>query len=283
MYNFIRYSEERSITVLLSSTLGVPNSLHEDLLEFVKKNSIVKNGYRIYLSSVDSLNTSLMYETRLKLARKSFSQHARNIVENSNVKTIVDVLDHLYDQHYERVTVVLESVSSVFDLEKIEKLVQSQNGVERKNGKMYRFEKINFLRYTKGQQLFEQSKTVLESVYANNFKSFLSSLPEELRDSKNESRIAFKLFKNSLLNSLLNKNKKYPLVKIKKVSDLREEYIDGKLFHVGDDVIIESTQETGVISMLGPNYVIVEKDIDGTKVRQWLNAVTKRVKNSHVT
>ena len=54
-------------------------------------------------------------------------------------------------------------------------------------------------------------------------------------------------------------------------TEIRESYVDGKLFDVGDTVVIKETGEVASVKHLGTNYVIVEKS--GNQYRKWLDAV----------
>ena len=56
------------------------------------------------------------------------------------------------------------------------------------------------------------------------------------------------------------------------VSETKEQFVKGELFELGDSVVIKETEEVGVVSVLGANYVIVEMT-DGKKLRKWLDAV----------
>ena len=61
-------------------------------------------------------------------------------------------------------------------------------------------------------------------------------------------------------------------VQLEKVSDRREDYVNGKLFRTGDEVIIKETQEVGKITVLGANYVMVDFGNE-TKRRCWLEDI----------
>ena len=60
--------------------------------------------------------------------------------------------------------------------------------------------------------------------------------------------------------------------------ETREQFVKGELFELGDTVVIKETEEVGVVSVLGANYVIVEMT-DGKKLRKWLDAVEDSRRN----
>ena len=71
-------------------------------------------------------------------------------------------------------------------------------------------------------------------------------------------------------------------VELEPVSETREQFVQGKLFDLGDTVIIKESDEMGTIAHLGTNYVVVQISEDRS-VRKWLEDVTKvDVKESNV-
>ena len=63
-------------------------------------------------------------------------------------------------------------------------------------------------------------------------------------------------------------------VELEPVSEVREQFVQGKLFDLGDTVIVKESDEMGIITHLGTNYVVVQITEDKT-VRKWLDDVTK--------
>ena len=60
-------------------------------------------------------------------------------------------------------------------------------------------------------------------------------------------------------------------VDLGKLNELRENYVQGNLYEIGDTVVIKSTEEIGIVSVLGSNYVVVETN--GKRVRKWLQDI----------
>ena len=56
------------------------------------------------------------------------------------------------------------------------------------------------------------------------------------------------------------------------VSEIREDYIEGSLFQVGNNVVIKETQQKGIVKVCGSNYLLVELNEGGRK-RCWLDSV----------
>jgi hypothetical protein len=63
-------------------------------------------------------------------------------------------------------------------------------------------------------------------------------------------------------------------IELESVSKEREQFVQGKLFEIGDTVIIKESDEMGIITHFGTNYLVVELDENRT-VKKWLNAVEK--------
>jgi len=103
----------------------------------------------------------------------------------------------------------------------------------------------------------------------NDFTSFSQGLPKAFSNS--DSKALF----NSVRKGLgLKEEKSFKRhVELAPVSDLRESYIDGKLFDIGDQVVIKENGELGIVKQLGSNYVIIESKAN--KYRKWLDAVEK--------
>lgn len=62
----------------------------------------------------------------------------------------------------------------------------------------------------------------------------------------------------------------------KDYQDIRESYIQGELYNVGDVVYSPETMIEGVILFRGPNYILLETE-RGDKLRFWLNKIEEKV------
>ena len=77
-----------------------PTIGHEKLFDHLKK--VSRGGaYRIYASkSVDSKKNPLLFKDKIKFLRKMFPKHARNIMSDKDVRTVLDIAVKLYDQGF---------------------------------------------------------------------------------------------------------------------------------------------------------------------------------------
>ena len=82
-----------------------------------------------------------------------------------------------------------------------------------------------------------------------------------------------KLFNDVRKGMGLKEEKKFKRhVDLGKLNELRENYVKGSLYEIGDTVVIKESEEVGIITVLGSNYVIIETN-DKKKVRKWFDAI----------
>ena len=77
-----------------------PTIGHEKLFNTLKK--VSRGGaYRIYASkSQDPKKNPLAFKDKVKFLRKMFPKHARNIMADPDVRTVLDIAVKLYDQGF---------------------------------------------------------------------------------------------------------------------------------------------------------------------------------------
>ena len=63
-------------------------------------------------------------------------------------------------------------------------------------------------------------------------------------------------------------------IELEPVSDIREDFVKGKLFDLGDTVLVKKSDELGTVVHLGTNYLVVQID-EETTVRKWIDDVQK--------
>ena len=244
-----------------------PTIGHEKLFDTLKK--ISRGGaYRIYASrSVDSKKNPLQFKDKIKFLRKMFPKHARNVMSDKDVRTVLDIAVKLYDQGFTKVTMVAGSDRiKEFDI-----LLNKYNGVKSRHG-FYEFQgAINIVSAgdrdpdADGATGMSASKMRM-AAQQNDLEGFSKGLPSGYHP-------------NDLFNAvrkgmgLKEKNSFRKHIQLSPVSETREEYIEGSLYTTGDKVRIKESNEEGVIAHCGANYVIVETDTN--KKRYWLDAVEK--------
>jgi hypothetical protein len=230
-----------------------------------------KNPYKIFLTqSQDKNKNPLSYSEKIKFARKMFPKHARNILINKKIKTIMDALVSLNNEGFNRVTVVVGSDRvREFDI-----LLSKYNGQKARHG-TYNFERINVVSAgerdpdAEGVEGMSASK-MRAAASDNDFVAFGQGLPKAVSNA--DAKRLFNAVRQGMgLKEEVNfKNH----VELEKVSDVREDYVKGELFELGDNVRIIKSGQEGEVSWLGANYLVINLG-EGKTTRQWLDAVEK--------
>ena len=151
-------------------------------------------------------------------------------------------------------------------------LLRKYNGVKARHG-FYNFESIRVVSAgardpdAEGVEGMSASKQ-RENAKKNDFVTFAQGVPKSMSD-----RDARKLFNDVRKGMGLKEERSFKNhIELKTVSETREKYVQGKLYGIGDSVVIKESEEVVKVTMLGANYVIVERS-DGTRLRKWLDAV----------
>ena len=242
-----------------------PTIGHEKLFEALKKQS--RGGsYRIYASkSVDAKKNPLQFKDKIKFLRKMFPKHARNVMADKDVRTILDIAVKLYDQGFTKVSMVAGSDR----IREFDVLLNKYNGKQAKHG-FYNFEgAINVVSAgerdpdVEGATGMSASKMRM-AAQQNDLAGFAKGLPAGFNpnDLFNAVRKGMGLKQESTFRQHVD---------LPVVSEVREEYVSGNLFQEGDIVKIKESSDIGEIVVCGTNYVIVETE--NGKKRHWLDDV----------
>ena len=241
-----------------------PTIGHEVLFNKVK--DIARGGkYRIYASqSVDQKKNPLEYKSKIKLLRKMFPKHARNIIEDTKVRNVFNVLVQMYDEGFQRVTMVVGSDR----VKEFEILINKYNGVKGRHG----FYKLSFNVVSAGERDPDSdgaegmsASKMRMAAQQNDLKLFSSGLPSNFKRTED-------LFNAVRKGMGLSESKSFRKhIELPPVSETREEYVEGSLFKVGNLVKIKENNEEGRIVYCGSNYVMVESN--DVRKRYWLDAI----------
>lgn len=241
-----------------------PSSSHEKLLERAAELAKGKT-YRIYASQAeDPKKNPLNLAEKVKFMRKMFPRHARSIMPDEIVFGIPDICAKLYEQGFTKVTVVVSEVH----VEETKSLLEAYNGRPQFRGAFYNF-KAGTLSVVSGMQVDpdeSSSSTLIEAARVNDLELFSKNIPESLQ----EKRELFNAVRTGMGLKETHNFRKH--IQLESVSEMREAYVSGKIFNVGDDVVIKESNEIGKIERRGSNYLVVSMH-DGRKVRKWLNGV----------
>jgi hypothetical protein len=267
MQSFSEYLSESSKEVtFVFGRFNPPTEGHELLFEKLKK--LARGGvYRIYASkSVDSKKNPLPFKDKIKFMRKMFPKHARNIMADKDVRTVLDIATKLYDQGFTKITMVAGSDR----VREFEILLNKYNGKKSKHG-LYNFEEgIRVL--SAGKR--DPDSDDVKGMSASKLRAFAAAgdLQGFADNSLEVPGEGIQTLYYAVRKGLgLKKESFRKHVELPPLSETREDYIDGSLYKVGDVVKIKESNELGEIVICGSNYVMVQTESD--KKRHWLDAV----------
>jgi hypothetical protein len=250
MKSFKQYSEEKTREVVFTfGRFNPPTTGHEKLMNKVASVAI-GNNYRIYAShSNDPKKNPLQYDEKVKIMRKMFQKHGRNIILDSRIKNVFDVATSLYDQGYTRLVMVVGSDR----VSEFRKLLNKYAGVKGRHG-FYEFpDGIDVISAgerdpdAEGVTGMSASKMRAAAI-SGDFKSFSQGLPR----SYGEDMTLFNLIRKRMgLKEMVNFRKH---IQLPTLSTTREQYVGGEIFNVGDTVFSGNNPIT--ISERRNNFII---------------------------
>jgi len=261
--------EEERVVYFSFGRMNPPTIGHGKLLDKLAS-SAGRNPYRMYVSqSVDAKKNPLDYRSKVKFIRKMFPKHARNVLLNNKIKNAMEVASSLYDEGFRKIVMVVGSDR----IREFDVLLNKYNGQKGRHG-FYNFMDIKVIsagdRDPDAEGATGMSASKMRAAASDNdFTAFSQGLP------KNFSNADSKALFNSVRKGMgLKEEKEFKKhIQLEPVSEIRENYIDGKLYEEGDEVVILETGQVGKIKRLGANYVIIEAEEN--MYRKWLDDVEK--------
>lgn len=228
-------------------------------------------AYHIYSSqSEDSKKNPLEYTEKIKILRKMFPKHARAIILDLKIKTILDVAVKLSEEGYTKLHLIVGSDR----IAEFTKLLNHYQGVKLQSGRMYKFQDgisitaagIKRDPDAEGAEGMSASKMRL-AAGENDFKSFKLGLPETF--SISDSQDLFNLLRKRM--GLAEVKSFWQHTELQTVSEVRDRFIRGEIFLVGDKATVIKSGEEVTIVQRGANYVVTESITpDKTTKRRWL-------------
>ena len=262
--------EEDKIAYFTFGRLNPPTIGHEKLMDALAKQA-GRNDYFVFVSQTqDKKKNPLNYNAKVKHIRKMFPRHARRVMINKKVRTAFDAASFLYDKGYRSIVMVVGSDR----VTEFETLLHKYNGKEGRHG-FYNFQSITVASAgardpdAEGVEGMSASK-MRQFASDNDFTSFSQGLGSTVSNKD-----AKKLFMDVRDGMGLKEETVFKRhVELEPVSETREQFVQGKLFDLGDTVIVKESDEMGTITHLGTNYVVVQINEERT-VRKWLDDVIK--------
>jgi hypothetical protein len=261
--------EENSTAHFTFGRMNPPTSGHEKLLDKLAQVA-GKQPYYVFLSQTqDKKKNPLDYSAKVKHVRKMFPRHARRVLINKQIVTPFNAASWIYDQGFKQLVMVVGSDR----VREFTALLEKYNGVKGRHG-FYNFKNISVV--SAGAR--DPDAEGVEGMSASKLRSFatdndFSQFSQGLGGLSNKD--AKKLFVDVRKGMGLKEESMFKRhIELESVSETREKFVKGELFEVGDHVVVKESDEVGVISHLGSNYVIVQLSEDKV-VRKWLDAIEK--------
>jgi len=252
----------QSLTVVFGR-FNPPTIGHEKLLNSASRVAAGEK-FKIYPSRTqDPKKNPLDPDTKISYMRKMFPKYGEQIVNDENMKTIFDVLVKANEEGYAVVNIVVGS----------DRQAEFENLANKYNGDLYEFDEINVVsagvRDADAEGVSGMSASKMRKAAAeDDFKSFRQGIPKALDDVETE-----KLFKK--VRSSMKLKEGYELWQIAPKCDmrnLRENYVTGRVFRIGDKVENLNTGQIGEVMRRGTNHLICVTE-EGNMFKSWIKDV----------
>ncbi len=246
-----------------------PTVGHQKLLDAAKK-AAGKGSLKIYPSRTqDKKKNPYDPDEKVDIMKQMMPDHAENIVNDPNSKTIFDVLKQGYDDGYSNVKIVVGA-------DRVKEFAKLSGDY---NGKIYDYLGVEVVSAgdrdpdAEGVEGMSASK-MRKAAADNDFKTYRGGIPSNIDDK------TAKIMMNTLRKRMQVKEG-WSLWEIAPKFDwknLRENYVSKKIFKKND--IIENLNHglVGKIIRRGTNYVIAVTE-DNIMFKSWLRDVTEAVVN----
>ena len=258
-------TEQKGEITFVFGRFNPPTTGHEKLFEKLKK--VSGGSYRIYASkSQDPKKNPLPFKVKIKFMRKMFPKHARNIMADADVRTVLDIAVKLYDQGFTKVQMVAGSDR----VKEFDTLLNKYNGVKARHG-FYNFEEgVKVIsageRDPDAEGVAGMSASKLRAfVAAGDLQGFADNSLEIPGDGIQTLYYALRKGMG------LKKESTRKHIELQPVSEHREKFVEGSLFKAGDEVALKETNQVGIIERCGTNFLVVE--FGQWKKRVWLDQV----------
>ena len=249
-----------------------PTVGHEKLLSAAKKAS-AGGDLKIYPSRTqDPKKNPLDPDMKISYMKKMFPDYADNIVNDEEMKSIFNVLTTASEQGYTSVNIIVGS----------DRQAEFENLATKYNGELYTFDEIRVISAgvrdadAEGVEGMSASK-MRKAVVDGDFDSFRRGTPKSLDDGDTQAlfdavRSGMKIKKKKEVAEMWEIAPKYDS------KGLREQYVNGLIYKIGDIVENLNTGLVGKIIRRGTNHLIcVTKE--EYMFKSWIRDVMEAVQN----
>jgi len=262
-------AEELPPLTIVFGRFNPPTVGHDKLLKSAKR--ISSGGdIKIYPSrSQDPKKNPLDPDTKVSYMKKMFPEFEENIINDDEMKTIFNVLVNANEEGYTNVNIVVGS----------DRQAEFENLAQKYNGDLYNFDQIRVISAgvrdadAEGVEGMSASK-MRKAVMDDDFKSFRRGTPKTLDDG--EAQALFNAVRQGMgVKKSKVKKESFSLWEIAPKYDmrnLRENYVRGKIFRIGDRVQNLNTGLIGEVMRRGTNHLICVTE-EGYMFKSWIKDV----------
>jgi hypothetical protein len=262
-------AEELPPLTVVFGRFNPPTVGHEKLLKSAKRIS-AGGDIKIYPSrSQDPKKNPLDPNTKVSYMKKMFPEFEENIINDEEMKTIFNVLVTANEDGYNNVNIVVGS----------DRQAEFENLAQKYNGDLYNFDLIRVVSAgvrdadAEGVEGMSASK-MRKAVIDDDFKSFRSGTPKTLTDAETQS--LFNAVRQGMnVKKAKVKKESFALWEIAPKYDmknLRENYVRGKIFRIGDKVQNLNTGLIGEVMRRGTNHLICVTE-EGYMFKSWIKDI----------
>ena len=249
-----------------------PTVGHEKLLKSADRMA-EGDDFKVYPSRTqDPKKNPLDADMKVSYMKKMFSDYKENIVNDPNMRSIFDVLVAANEDGYENINIVVGA----------DRQAEFENLAQKYNGELYEFNQIRVISAgardseAEGVEGMSASK-MRKAVVEDDFASFRRGTPKTLDDGDTQA-----LF-NAVRSGMKIKKKK-DVVEMWQIAPkfdhkgLREQYVNDKIYRIGDIVENLNTGLIGRIIRRGTNHLICLTK-EEYMFKSWIRDVMEAVVN----
>jgi hypothetical protein len=258
--------EEKPTLTIVLGRFNPPTIGHDKTFNIAKKVS-VGGDLKIYPSRTqDPKKNPLNPEVKIQYMRMMFPDYSDNIIDDPDMESIFDVLITASEDGYGTVNIVCGS----------DRHGEFENLSQRYNKELYNFDLIRVIssgvKDTEAEGAMGVSSSKMrKAVIDNDFSTFRRGTPKTLSNAETQS-LFDQVRQGMKIKKTKTQKENYNLWEIAPkldVQNLRENYISGKIFNVGNIVENLNTGLVGEVIRRGTNYLIcVTKE--GYMFKSWI-------------
>ena len=257
-------AESDTVTVAFGR-FNPPTIGHEKLMKAADKVAL-GGPLKIYPSRTqDSKKNPLDPDMKISFMKKMFPDFEENIINDGEMKSIFNVLIAASEEGYKNVNIVVGA----------DRQAEFENLATKYNGELYKFDDIRVVSAgvrdadAEGVEGMSASK-MRKAVVDGDFNSFKTGTPKSIKDADIES--IFNAVKSGMKVKKMKVTELWQIAPKYDAKGLREQYVSGKLYRLGDIVENLNTGLIGKIIRRGTNHLICVTE-ENHMFKSWIRDV----------